>query len=196
MRPAQTNERGPQNACQTLVSGELWSRVKKTYGGDGLHTQDEGVLRQVPRVAQTVFLPQLAEQILHASHGPEIDGEVSLEKGVNASTQHKPHDGGEITVAERWPYPLDEYKRDGEDGNASSDEHADQLKCIPFVGEVARDLGLDGVVRVVLAREESEVAGGHGEGCGLQKGDERVEKDTTMLLRPSQETRDVNGFQW
>jgi hypothetical protein len=138
--------------------------VSVTYSSDSLHTEDESILCQVPGVAQTVLLPQLAKQILHASHGPEVDGKVSLEKGVDAPAEHKPHDGGQVAVAETWSYPLDEDVCNTEDGSTSSSKHADQLKGVPLVGEVACNLGLNGVVRVVLPREEREVAGGHREG--------------------------------
>jgi hypothetical protein len=146
-----------------------------TYSSDSLHAEDKGILCQVPRVAQTVLLPQLSKQILHASHGPEVDGEVSLEKGVDAAAEHEPHDGGQVAIAERWSYPLDEDECDTEDGSASSSKHADQLKRVPLVGEIAHNLGLNGVVRVVLPREEREVAGGHREGSRVQKGGERVD---------------------
>jgi hypothetical protein len=139
-----------------------------TYGGDSLHAEHKGVLGQVPRVAQTVLLPQLAKEILHAAHGPEVVGEVALEKGVNAATQHKPHDGREITVAECRPHPLDEGIGNAKDDSAATSKHADQLERVPFVRDEACNLGLDGVVGVVLPREEGEVAGRHCEGADLR----------------------------
>jgi hypothetical protein len=137
----------------------------RTYGGDRLHAEHKGVLGQVARVAQAVLLPQLAKQILHAAHGAEVVGEVALEKGVDASAQDEPHDGREVAVAERGPDPLDEGERDAKDDGAAACEHADQLERGPFVQDEACDRGADGVVRVVLPREEGEVAGCHGAGA-------------------------------
>jgi hypothetical protein len=169
-------------------------------------------LGQVARVAQAVLLPQLAKQVLHAAHGPEVVGKVALEKGVDTSAQHKPHDGREVTVAERRPYPLDDGKGDPEDDSASSSKHADQLERVPFVGDEACNLGLDGVVRVVLPREEGEVAGGHGEGAmrrkdvlggrdaareGIKRGGERREQDETSMAQCCSRRGSVAlGFPW
>jgi hypothetical protein len=138
-----------------------------TYGGDSLHAEHKGVLGQVARVAQAVLLPQLAEQILHAAHGAEVVGEVALEKGVDAAAQDEPHDGREVAVAERGPDLLDEAVRDAKDDDAAGHEHADQLERVPFVQDEACDGGANGVVRVVLPREEGEVAGCHCAGALL-----------------------------
>jgi hypothetical protein len=143
------------------------AEMEKTYSSDSLHAEHKGVLGQIARVAQAVLLPQLAKQVLHAAHGAEVVGKVALEEGVDAAAEHKPHDGGQVAVAERRSDALDERVRDAEDGGTAGGKHADQLKRVPFVGEVARDLGLDGVVGVVLAREEGEVACCHGAGWGL-----------------------------
>jgi hypothetical protein len=169
MRPAVTKERGPQKACHDQ-SAPLQTQLpipahdgcgRTAYSSNSLHAKHKGILGQISRVAQTVLLPQLAKQVLHATHGPEVVGKVALEEGVNASTQHKPHDGGQVSVAKRRPYALDERVRDAEDGGATSSKHADQLQRVPFVGKVTSNLGLDGVVRVYLPREEGEVSGSH-----------------------------------
>jgi hypothetical protein len=86
---------------------------------------------------------------------------------VDASAQDEPHDGREVAVAERRPDPLDEHVRDAEDDRAAARKHADQLERVPFVKHEACDLGLDGVVRVGLPREEGEVAGCHCAGAVL-----------------------------
>jgi hypothetical protein len=176
MRPAVTKERGPQKAWNVVSTAVYMEEVLVTYSSDSLHTEDKGILSKVPGVAQTVLLPQLAKQIVHASHGPEVDGKVSLEEGVDASAEHEPHDGGQVAVAETWSYPLDEHICNTEDGSASSSKHADQLKRVPLVGEVACNLGLDGVVRVVLPREEREVAGSHCVGGGVRTGDREMDE--------------------
>ena len=56
-----------------------------TYSGDSLHAQNESVLGQVARVAEGVLLPQLAKQVLHAAHVPEVVGKVALEERVDAA---------------------------------------------------------------------------------------------------------------
>lgn len=81
---------------------------------------------------------------------------------MDAAAEHKPHDGRQVAVAQVRPDALDESVRDAEDARTARREHAEQLKRVPFVGEVAGNLGLDGVVGMVLARLEREVAGGHG----------------------------------
>lgn len=43
-----------------------------TYSRDGFHAQDKRILRQVSRVRQRVLLPQLPEQRLQPSDGPEV----------------------------------------------------------------------------------------------------------------------------
>jgi hypothetical protein len=148
-------------ACQVSTRASARTGHGPTYSSNSLHAKHKGILGQVPRVAQAVLLPQLAKQILHASHGPEVVCKVAFEKRVDASTQHKPHDGGEVPVAESRPYLLDDNKRDAENGSASGGKHADQLKRVPPVGKVACNLGFDGVVRVVLPGEQREVAGSH-----------------------------------
>lgn len=52
--------------------------------GDGLHAQQhERVLRLVPRVREGVFLPELAEEVLHGYHAAEVAGEVAFEEEVD-----------------------------------------------------------------------------------------------------------------
>jgi hypothetical protein len=159
---ANKGERTPEGLSQRETMRE---KGRKTYSSDSLHAQYKGTLRQVPRVAQAVLLPQLAEQVLHASHVPEVVGEVALEKGVDASAQHKPHNSSKIRVTERQSYPLNENVGDGEDDSASGSKHADQLQRVPLIGKIAYNLRLDGLVRVLLPEEQCEIAGGHYKVC-------------------------------
>lgn len=167
MRTALTKDRGPQNAYRGVSLGTVnLSEEGATDSRDSLHTKDKGVLGKVARVAQAVLLPQLAKQVLHATHGPEVVGEVALKKGVNAPAQDEPHDGREIAAAQRWSDLLHQDIGDAEDDCAARRKHGEQLQRVPFVGQVAHDLRLDGIVGVDLPREEREVAGSHGEGEG------------------------------
>lgn len=152
-----------------------------TYRGDSLHAQHESVLCQVSRVAQAVLLPQLAKQILLAAHPLEVVRKVSLEEQVDASTQHKPQNGCKVAVAEIGSNSLHNHKGDAEDGSAACCKHADKLKSVPFVGQVADDLRLDGVVGVRLARGKRKVTCCHG--CELREERERVEEVKSGLWR-------------
>ena len=123
-------------------------RIKKTYSSDCLHAQDEGVLGQVARVAEGVLLPQLAKQILHAAHAPEVVGEVALEERVDAAAQHEPHHDRHVRVAGVGPCPHQDRVGDAEDNSAPRREHAEQLNRVELIGHVTHDLYTERVVWV------------------------------------------------
>jgi hypothetical protein len=83
---------------------------------------------------------------------------------MDAAAHDEPHDGRQVSRAQRRADALHNHVRNAEDGGDARNEHGEQLERVPFVREVARDLGLDGEVGVDLPREEREVAGRHGEG--------------------------------
>jgi hypothetical protein len=57
-------------------------------------------------------------------------------------------DGDEIRRGNTGPHPLHHDVRDTEDGSAPCRKHGAELQRIPLIGEVAHDLGLDGIVRM------------------------------------------------
>jgi hypothetical protein len=138
--------------------------VSAVYSSNALHAQHKRILGQVPRVAQAVLLPELSEQILHAAHARVVVGEVALKEGVDAAAHDEPHDGAQIASAKAGSYPRDTQVGEAEDGEHTAREHAEQLKRVPFVGEVAHNLGFDREVGCRLPGQESKIAGRHG-GC-------------------------------
>lgn len=160
-------ERGPQKACKHGQYTRYRNLAAKTYGSNGLHAQDEGVLGEVAGVAEGVLLPELAKQVLHAAHVPEVVGKVALEERVDAAAQHEPHHDGHIGIAGVGSRPHQDCIRDAEDGSAARGEHADQLKRVPLVGHVAHDLDAERVVRV--QRRCGGCIEGHGGTTGLDK---------------------------
>lgn len=167
-------EPGPQKTCSSGVSQDIPlyddSQRKETYSSDRLHAQHKGVLGQVARVAQGVLLPQLAEQVVGAAHATEVVGKVALEERVDAAAQDEPHDGREVTGAGIGAQPLDHGIRRAEDGDQTRREDGEQLDGAPFVGQVADNLDLEGVVGVLARGQVGEVCSSHC-GCVLGEGE-------------------------
>ena len=55
----------------------------ETYSSNTFHTQNEGVGCEIARVGHGVFLPQLAKEVLPASHVRVVDGEIAFEEEMD-----------------------------------------------------------------------------------------------------------------
>lgn len=137
-----------------------------TYSSDRLHAENKGVLGEVARVAQRVLLPQLAEEVVHAAHVPEVVGKVALKERVYASAQDEPHDDSQVRGAGIGAQTLDHDICHAEDGDTSSREHEQQVKRARLVGQVANNFLLDGVVGMRARGGHRRIGFGHGWGRG------------------------------
>jgi len=163
-----------------------------TYSSDRLHAEHEGVLGEVARVAQRILLPQLAEQIVEATHVPEVVGKVALKERVDAAAQHKPHYCGQVAGAGIGSQTLDHDIRDAKDGDAARSEYEQEIQGAPFVSQVAHNLPLNGVVRV-LARDKRDVCGSHGEQRRYSIGYEYDERMQMQMQKNKGEEEDESG---
>ena len=63
-----------------------------TNSSDSLHAQHERILRQVSRIRECVFLPQLAEDVLQLCQALVVDGKVSFLHLVSHISTPNPSD--------------------------------------------------------------------------------------------------------
>lgn len=63
---------GPSKAAEQISFDRRVSSRPGAYRGDRLHAQHKRIRGEVPRVRESIFLPQLTEQILGRSHARMI----------------------------------------------------------------------------------------------------------------------------
>lgn len=73
-----------------------------TYGCHGLHAENERVRRQVPRVGQGVFFPQLPEQILRRPHARVVVREVPYARQPRRMERRM---GSSVPSKNKWIVP-------------------------------------------------------------------------------------------
>lgn len=91
-----SDNKAQRSPCE-LGSKSVWLLQRKveeyvvgreTYSSDSLHAENEWIRGEVSGIGECVLLPQLTEEVLLWSHSLVVDGEVSLEEQVNASSYY------------------------------------------------------------------------------------------------------------
>jgi hypothetical protein len=91
----------------------------------------------------------------------EVVGKITLEEGVDAAAHDEPHDGRQVAGAGIGPQSHDADIGQRADCGDTGEEHGQQFDCAPFVGQVAHNLDLEGVVGVSSRWKGGEVTAAH-----------------------------------
>lgn len=73
---------GEGEGASEAREGARRGREEETYHGQGLNAQHKGVGREIARVGEGVFLPQLGEERLGRGNGGVVEDKVALEEEV------------------------------------------------------------------------------------------------------------------